>query len=192
MKRREAIKKAAWMSGIALSAPSMVAALQGCSADRSLDWEPAFFTNDEAVLVADLAETILPRTEGSPGAKDIMVDRFIDDMLANYTGEEMGNEMREGLKSFQDACQEANGNAFSDLDPDARLAYLNEVNRMAISGDEGNPFPQFLGLKQAVFTGYFTSEEVGENVLAYDPIPGGWEPCTDLESGPSGGKAWSL
>lgn len=182
------------MSGIALTAPSMVAALQGCSADPSLDWTPAFFNNKEAILVADLAETILPRTDDSPGAKDVQVDRFIDDMLANYSGEEMRTGFREALETFNAACKSANGKEFSSMDPAAQLSYLNEINSQAVAGEEGDQqdFPQFLGFKQAVISAYFTSEQVGENVLAYDGVPGVWEACVPLEGGPSAGKTWSL
>ena len=44
--------------------------------------------------------------------------------------------------------------------------------------------------KQLALVGYFTSTEVGEKVLAYDPIPGRFEGCVPLAS--LGGKAWSL
>ncbi len=36
---------------------------------------------------------------------------------------------------------------------------------------------------------YFTSEEIGENVLSYDPIPGKYEPCKPLSEV---GNKWSL
>jgi len=38
---------------------------------------------------------------------------------------------------------------------------------------------------------YKTTEEIGENVLAYDPIPGVQLGCVSLKEA-TGGKAWSL
>jgi hypothetical protein len=38
--------------------------------------------------------------------------------------------------------------------------------------------------------GYYSSEKVGKEVLNYDPIPGGFDPCVPLDE--LGGKSWSL
>jgi hypothetical protein len=38
---------------------------------------------------------------------------------------------------------------------------------------------------------YKTSQKIGEEVLAYDPIPGKLQGCISLEEA-TGGKVWSL
>lgn len=202
MDRREAIKRAALLSGYALSASTISAVMQGCKADSagdlSGDWTPSYLTEDEAVLVAEIGETILPHTDDSPGAKDVNVHQFIDLMLADYVDPEDQENYRQGLQQFSEACREANGGKdFVALTPEERLTYLTTVNQEAISGErsENGPaaeyLPFFITLKQAVFTGYFTSEAVGTEVLAYDPIPGEYQSCAPLEE-VSAGRVWAL
>ncbi len=196
MNRREAIKKAAWMSGIALSAPSLVAALQGCSTDLTPDWTPAFFTDEEAVLVAELAETILPRTD-TPGAKDALVHRFLDMWMSEYVPAESSAQMRESLRKFDETARSEHGSPFVDLDAATKLALVKRVNEEALQNrpgtqpPAGSTFPNFIDFKEAVFVGFFTSQLVGEDVLAYNPIPGDYVGCLPLEEA-TGGKVWSL
>ena len=47
------------------------------------------------------------------------------------------------------------------------------------------------GLRSNAIWTYKTSEQIGEKVLAYDPIPGIQKGCVSLEEA-TGGKAWSL
>ena len=55
----------------------------------------------------------------------------------------------------------------------------------------GNPEPVtfYRSLKSTALWGYFTSQEIGENVLNYDPIPGGYNGCIPLSEV---GNKWSL
>ena len=45
-------------------------------------------------------------------------------------------------------------------------------------------------LKWMTINAYKTSQEIGENVLVYDPVPGAYL-CGDLQE-LTGGKSWSL
>lgn len=213
MDRREAIKRTILLTGYAMSASTLTAVLHGCKAETAPDWQPAFLTPEQADLVADLGETILPHTDDSPGAKDVNVHRFIDLLLKDYTPAEDQKAFTDGLAALASQCAADNGGkAFADLSADERLAYLNQVNENAIKAieeaakqmNEANlkametqapappsPPPFFINLKQAIIAAYFTSEEVGTKVLAYDPIPGELRACAPLEE-VSGGKVWAL
>ncbi|RLD77819.1 MAG: gluconate 2-dehydrogenase subunit 3 family protein, partial [Bacteroidetes bacterium] len=46
-------------------------------------------------------------------------------------------------------------------------------------------------LRTMTIWAYKTSEKVGEEILAYDPIPGDFHGCISLEE-TTKGKAWSL
>ena len=48
-----------------------------------------------------------------------------------------------------------------------------------------------MSLRNMTVWAYKTTEEIGENVLAYDPIPGVQKGCVSLEEA-TGGKSWSL
>lgn len=197
MNRREALKRTAIIMGGALSAPLVSAVLQGCQADMAAaDWMPAFLTADEAAAVGAMAETILPHTDDLPGALDVGVDRFIDTMLAKYDSEEDRQNFRTGLQLLDAHCQEKTGKAFTKLTGEELLTYLHEVNQEAATQPQRqrkdpDHLAFFMNLKQRVLAGYFTSQKVGTEVLAYDPIPGECLGCAPLEE-LTGGRAWSL
>jgi len=195
MDRREAIKRTMLLTGYVLSASTVAAVMQGCQADTTTaegEWAPSFMSSDEARLVADIAETMLPHADDSPGAKDVHVHRFIDVMLNDYASEAEQTVFRQGLEAFVSRCQEANGKPFTDLSAGEQLDYLNEINQNALSAEAPSEFDQaYLQLKQAIFMGYFSSEKVGTEVLAYDPIPGQWIPCGSLDE-LTQGRAWAL
>ncbi|WP_158655246.1 gluconate 2-dehydrogenase subunit 3 family protein [Flavivirga eckloniae] len=48
-----------------------------------------------------------------------------------------------------------------------------------------------LSVKHYTLFGYFTSEKVGKEVLAYDPIPGQYQACISVDD-TTNGRAWSL
>jgi len=52
-------------------------------------------------------------------------------------------------------------------------------------------FALLTNLRSMAIWSYKTSQTVGEEILAYEPIPGRQEGCIDLEEA-TGGKAWSL
>lgn len=206
MNRREAIKRSALISGFAVSGSMMSALLQGCGGEVSTapDWTPEFFTPEEGEKIGALAEAIIPRTD-TPGAKDVFVDRYIDMIVNNCMSESDQQRFKRGVSELYDAYEESGGKAFMDATAEEQLAYLQqaEMDARQIAADAGNirepdtdadnldarPFlPDF---KNMVIAGYFTSEQVGKEVLAYDPIPGEWIPCGDLQE-LTGGKLWSL
>lgn len=200
MDRREAIKRVALITGYAVSASTVSAVMQGCKADTSAaagDWSPSFMTNDQAAMIAEMAETILPRTEDSPGAKDVKVHQFIDLMMTDYISEAEQEVFRKGLEQLTAHCREATGKAFVDLTPEERLAYLTTVDKEAMAamgGGEREPESLsafYMTLKQSVIAGYFTSEAVGTEVLAYDPVPGEVIACGPTEE-LTGGRVWAL
>lgn len=193
------------ISGFAVSGSLVSAVMQGCQeVDTSPDWTPDFFTPEEGEKIGALAEAIIPRTD-TPGAKDVFVDRYIDMITKNCMTELEQQRMKKGVAELYDAYQESGGKAFIEATPEEQLGYLQKVEMDArqIAADAGNiqqpateeerlnrrPFlPDF---KNLVIAGYFTSEEVGTKVLPYDPVPGEWIPCGDLQE-LTGGKLWSL
>ena len=74
MNRRELLQKVAWLMGGTLSAPAVLAVLNGCSPKPSATttWQPKFLSKEQGALVDDLAELIVPRT-ATPGARDVGV-----------------------------------------------------------------------------------------------------------------------
>ena len=191
MDRREAIKQAALISGFAISGSIMSTLLQSCQSEATVavePWTPVFFTKEEGSALAEIGETILPKTD-TPGAKDVLVHKYIDQAVAECMDEEDQEEFKTGFAALLADCQSSHQKSFMECDADTRLAFLNKHDKAAKAFMDANPdvededIPFFINLKQMILFGYFTSEQVGTEVTAYLPIPGGYDPCMPYEEG---------
>jgi len=198
MKRREALKNLGLATGFFVATPSIISLLQSCTSEVST-WTPEFLTIDEGVVLTNLADIILPKTD-IPSATEVNVPQFID----KYINEVFDDESQAQVKT-------AFGNIISILKPDSetKIEKITQEdykalldNHMLLRDDvdeerEANPDSEemtkseFLNsLKWMTINAYKTTQEIGENVLAYDPVPGAYL-CGDLQE-LTGGKSWSL
>ena len=194
MDRRDILKYTALLMGASLSSGTIAAILSGCHVNDSVDWMPLFLTDDEAVFISELGETILPAT-ATPGAKDAMVAKFIDTIRPlRYTDEE-NNAFKNNLKLFMDQARTEMGNDFVKVSADKRLAWVTEVDKLSyaqIKSQEDLPQEQrpfYLALKEQIIAGYFSSEIVAKQYFLYDPVPGEYAGCIPFSEV---GKAWAL
>ncbi|MDG1570844.1 gluconate 2-dehydrogenase subunit 3 family protein [Robiginitalea sp. M366] len=197
MDRRKALKTTGLLAGATLAMPAALSLLQSCQGEAGPSWEPLFFTGAEARLVSALADTLLPRTD-TPGALDVKVDIFIDRLLARAYPPEGQQTMREALAGFDQHCQDTAGAVFADLDNEARGQILQAAEQTdgqfgksvwGTAVGEQQPMGFYRPFKSTVIWAYFSSEEIGENVLSYDPIPGAYRGCVPLSEI---GNRWSL
>lgn len=190
MDRREAIKRTVLLTGAALSASTITAVLNGCQAEASTatGWAPKFFDAQQAAALSEIAETILPTTD-TPGAKDVGVPAFIDQLAATCLPEEEQMSLRDSIEQIEVQAQSKYNKTFAALQPEEQLALLNTIDAEArsvktVTDDMGETaWSGFLKLKQLVLLGYFTSEKVGTEVTAFLPIPGQYKPCIPYEEG---------
>lgn len=181
MNRRSAIKQTALILGYAVSATAIAGVMNGCKAEKTIDWTPSFFDKDEAIFINEFSDVILPTTD-TPGAKDVGVDQFIDSLINNCYKEEDQKEFRKNLTEFRGTLKKDQGSPFADLSEDQRKKGLDNI----IKSD--NKF--FNKIRGLVVLGYFTSEQIAENYLNYNPIPGAYDGCIPLEE--TGGKVHAL
>ncbi len=201
MNRREAIQKAALTLGYAISASAAFGVLQGCKAKPDLVYKPDFFTDDQALTISELAEIILPKTT-TPGAKDVGVPGFIDDLLKQvYTKEQQENFLKE-LFAFDEEAKKDYGDNFGLLKKEDQLAFVKKKHDEAMSSDEAkrpagfrnysknkDEVPFILTVKELTLLGFFTSEPGATQVLQYNQVPGPFQGCVPLEKV---GKAWAV
>ena len=194
MNRREAIQRTAMVLGYAVSAPALMAIVNGCKANPELNYKPVFFTEDQARLVGELAEILLPKTD-TPGAKDVGVPSFIDLVLKDCYQQKDKDRYLAGLQSFDEEAKKNFGDLFIDLDPEKQKQHVKTIHDQAVEADrkgefkkEGRPF--ILMTKELTLLGYFTSEVGATKVLQYEPVPGAYHGCLPLaEAG--NGKMWA-
>jgi hypothetical protein len=191
MNRRELLKTSALFVGYAVSATALTETFIACSKQVTLDWKPVFLTNNQANLVAEITETILPKTT-TPGAKEIGVPQFVDKMLADLLSEKDQKDFIAGLETVDDRCREMNGKPFLECQPAQREALLLALDNEAaktplslwgITLEEPQPTTFYRRLKSLTLWGYFTSEKVGKEILSYDPVPGEFIACMPLKPG---------
>lgn len=190
MNRRDALKYTSLTFGYALTATSLSTLMQSCQADVESDgWSPSTLSRAQSDLVAEFAETLLPRTE-TPGAKDVMVHRYIDEFLTGCLNDDNREAAMNSMKILEDHLNEAGGKKFVQLDADGRMAVLQELNDAAVAAEQPDELQgAYLQMKSMVISTFFSSEKIGTEVLAYAPVPGPFKGCIPVEEV---GKAWAL
>lgn len=180
------------MGGV-VSAPAIMGVLKGCSTRPDINWKPEFLTQEQASLVAEVAEIIIPKTD-TPGAKDVGVPAFIDSILKDVSPAEDQKRFTDGLAAFDEEAKKAYGDAFLDLEPAQQQEHVKKLHDAAIQTERNtDPAPKrpfILMMKELTMLGYFTSEAGATQVLQYDPVPGAYKGCIPVtEAG--NGKTWA-
>lgn len=189
MNRRQMLMRSTAFLGTALSASLLQGVLAGSYAGENSgeNSQSSIFNDPQRQLVADLAETILPKTH-TPGAIEVGVPQFIENIVAEwYTGKERSIFLA-GLKEIEQRSSRKWGQSFQQISSDQKNTLLREMeqesllwqklnassatqNSAAISSADGDA-PFFAKLKELTITGYFTSEIGATEVLSYNPVPG--------------------
>lgn len=200
MDRRKALKNIGIGFGAITVTPTVVSLMQSCQTNPS-GWMPAQFSKDQFQVVSQLMDLIIPTTD-IPGAIDLQLPQFLD----GYVGLIMNDKAQQKLKSSLDqliavALKDTGKSGASELnreDLDAQLAkYLraDESTMQVWKNDADSPEAVAQGfavqLRSLTINAFKTNEYIGENVLAYVPIPGQQKGCVDLMEA-TGGKAYSL
>lgn len=190
--RREALRKTALLMGAAVSASALSGILQGCKAAPELTYTPSFFTEDQARIVMEVAEIIIPKTD-TPGAKDAGVPGFIDVMLKDCYKKEDQDRFIAGLTAFEEEAKKAYGDSFIYCKPEQQVELVTKTHAAALAEAKENreaKRPFILMAKELTLLGFFTSEPGATQVLQYVAVPGSYKGCIPLaEAG--NGKTWA-
>mgnify|MGYP000598130705 CR=1 FL=1 len=188
MNRRKALKNTGLIAGATVLLPSFLTLLQSCKSEPRLNWQPLFLTQDEAIFISSLVDTILPKTD-TPGALEVKADIFLDKVFALTYNEEAQKKIRADIAQFNANCQQKNGASFSDLNTAGKAKALKEAEANSGKFNPGvwgtavgkqEPVGFYRSIKSMAIWAYLSSEEIGKNVLNYDPIPMVYEGCIPL------------
>lgn len=198
MDRRQAIQRAAMVLGYSISAPALMGVLKGCKATPEIGYKPVFFNADQAAVMAEVAEIIIPKTE-TPGAKDTGVPAFMDLMLKDCYSAEDQKRFLEGVTALDAEAEKNYSNGFLDCSPEQQKELVHRVHSEAIAAvRSGNPpkeRPFILMAKELTMLGFFTSEAGATQVLNYVPVPGSYQGCVPMGTIVNGvevGRTWAL
>lgn len=188
--RREALKRAATLLGVAIS-PSILAGVlraQAAPASRSASagasGKPTHLTPKQFEAVAAIAERILPRTD-TPGAQDVGVPAFVDLMYGEYMTDDEKRVFVAGLAEIDAVAAKQHRREFMKLSAAEQETALRRIAEASQKKEK----TFFHLMKELTIVGYFTSEPVGKTVLKYDPIPGRYDPCIPLSE--VGNVSWT-
>lgn len=201
MNRREVLKGLGFTLGYTLAATSIMSLLHSCKTESKI-WIPLFLSITEGIVLTSLVDLIIPKTESSPGALEVNVPEFIDLFVFKVYEDEEKIKFKEGMKSILMALNivEDNISVVKTENYDNLLAkYLRASKELQefyndIENEDNQDtiiFKTLSNIRNTSVWAYKTSEQIGENVLAYDPVSGeqiGCAPLKDLTDG----KAWSI
>jgi hypothetical protein len=214
MDRRKALKNMGLTFGYAVATPTLISILQSCK-DKGPDWTPDFFTPEQGKGIRHLVDIILPKTD-TPSASEVQIHMFIDKFLNEVSDPEEQNFVKMSMGKFFDKALADSGKdnigdlEAEDLEPVLAAAlkqtreteakmfeYINSFQESVEKGEsaeldeETSRYAFANNLRGITIWGYKTSEQIGEQVLVYLPVPGEYIPCGDLNE-LTGGKAWSI
>ena len=215
MDRRKALKNMGLAMGYTVATPTLIGIMQSCKGEPVMEWTPDFFSKEQGAVLTKLVDIILPKTD-TPSASEVQVNLFIDRFINEVADKEQQDFTKMSMGRFLEKALKAAGKEkASDLsaeelektlaatlkitkeDEVKNIEAITAYNEAMAKGqeallDEGVASHAFANnLRGMTIMGYKTSEFVGEEVLAYLPVPGEYIGCGDLQE-LTGGKAWSL
>lgn len=176
MTRRDALKAGTALIG-ALAVPGL---LGGCEPDGR-DATPVSRASAQAdqALLEDIADTLLPDTPASPGAKTAGVGATMALLLADCRSQDVQQRVAAGLGAFRATCRAAGG-PFGSLPRAERERLLGDIDAAArLAGDAH----WYSSVRELALTSYFTSEIGMTRAMRYERIPGRYRGCVPLEPG---------
>ena len=215
MDRRRVLKNMGLSLGYMVATPTLLGIIQSCKSEPTVTWTPVFLTQNEGNVLTKLVDIILPKTD-TLSASEVQVDIFIDKFAQDVMEKEQQDFFKMSMRNFMNKALADSGKenaedlTAEDLEPvlasslkhskDRQADMFESINsyteaiaegKTSTLDDETTRFAFANNLRGMTIWGYKASEYVGEEVLAYLPVPGEYIPCGDMQE-LTGGKAWSL
>lgn len=176
MNRREAVKTTAVLLGGFLVTST---ALTACRDETRKAGAGALSAEDQA-LVEEIADTLLPSTPSSPGAKAAGVGPVINLLLSDCRAPAEQKRVVDGLKQFRSTV----GDHFASMSQRNRENWLRRIDADARSNQE-----HYLNLiRELSLQAYFSSQIGATKARRYIMTPGKWVGCVPLQPGE---RAWA-
>jgi hypothetical protein len=174
--RREALGRVAMLLGGAISAPTLMGALDAATRSTwttAQGWTPRTLSSDQLELVAVMADHIVPETE-TPGARGAGVHRFADALLSDHYPAAERDQFLAGLGDVDARARSRYGKAFVECAADQRVAMLTEMDEAAYPNDRGTARSPdtwfFRRLKELTLVGYYSSQIGATQELHVSPF----------------------
>jgi hypothetical protein len=213
MDRRQAIKSIGLGAGFLVVTPTIMSLLQSCKSEP--EFNPLFISKGEGHALRRIVDLIIPSDNKVPGAVDVGVHSFIDSywnavvpveqqalvkvgfgLLADKFRSTFNKELEAGKSEEYDQLlaqylktSKEEQEAFDEKMGEFDVAY--EQDPTAMPDPEAGVYSLLSSIRGMTIWGWKTSEEIGKNVLWYDPVPGQQKGCIPLSEA-GNGKVMSL
>lgn len=172
MNRREAVKT----TGVLLGGVLITSAnLTACARDSGKTGVGVLDARDQALL-EEIADTLLPTTAGSPGAKAAGVGPVINLLLTDCREPEEQKRVVDGLRQFRNTV----GDHFASMSQVDRENWLRRIDGEARAASGKHYFAL---VRELSLQAYFSSEIGMTKALRYVMTPGKWVGCVPLAPG---------
>jgi glucoside 3-dehydrogenase (cytochrome c) hitch-hiker subunit len=177
MNRREAVKATtALLGGVLITSNGFLVA---CARDSTRAASKTLTLDDQS-LIEEIADTLLPTTPSSPGAKAAGAGAAINLLLTDCYEPEAQERVVNGLKEFRKMCRRRCGDSFASLPQDERERVLRDIDAEA---QKAGPAHYFGLVREVALRAYFSSEIGMTKALRYVLVPGRWDGCVPLAPG---------
>lgn len=215
MKRRQLLKNLGLGAGFLVVGPTTMSLLQSCKNEPDFAWQPTFLSASNGFALKQILEVILPATD-TPGANDLNLAQFIDSYIQEVAHRDHQERFRNGADAFADAFEDETGKELHKgtnedydivikkylLSTPAERKLMVRRNTEAQDPMDADPeekmdpvesvFDYLQNVRALGIWAWTNSEEIGENVLWYDPVPGIYIACGTPDELGNNGKAMSL
>jgi hypothetical protein len=149
-------------------------------------WRPKTLSDQQTRVVSAIAERILPATN-TPGAREALVDRFIDLMLTDWYDDAARERFLYGLADLEASSKSTFERPFLELSAEDQVSLLEPLDRDGVEArieaarDVGSfsvaQLPFFAMMKEMTLVGYYTSKVGLLEELDYEGFSGSFEAC---------------
>lgn len=175
MNRRDAIRATAatlWLASSGI--------LAACAREAKKSASTGVLGADDQALAEEIADTLLPTTPSSPGAKAAGAGAAMQLLLTDCYDAKAQQRVVAGLERFRAACRDRHGSEFAALPRAQREQFLREADAEARKAGETHYFPL---VRELANRAYFSSEIGMTKALRYIQTPGRWNGCIPLAPG---------
>jgi hypothetical protein len=196
MDRRKALRTIGFGTTAITVTPAVVGMLQSCQTQIDT-FSPIHFSKENFSVVSQLMDLIIPDTD-IPGAIELKLPEFLDGFIDVIMNEKAQKKITDGLDQFIAIALKDTGKSKASRlersDLDAQLAKYLKADKQQNSAQDDENYQTASAfakqLRSMTINAFKANEYIGENVMAYAPIPGEQKGCVDLME-TTGGKAWS-
>ena len=200
MKRRDALKNLGLATGFFVATPTIISLLQSCTSEVK-SWEPEFLSIEQGVILTNLVDIIIPKTESLPSALELNIPQFIDKFMNEVMEDEDQGYIKNAFNTIVSILK-TNLKENEGVEKLTELHYKSLLDTYMLIKDDIDEEreadleslemtkSEFLNsIKWMAVNAYANSEEIGKTVLVYDPVPSQYY-CGDLQE-LTGGKSYS-